>query len=170
MTLDLFKNILRFIILVLAQVLIVKNIELGTFINPFVYVMFILVLPFDTPAWVMLLLGFVLGITIDMFYDTPGLHAAATVFMAFCRPGVLKYFSPRDGYESSITPTMQYMGAPWFISYTGILVLLHHLVLFYLEVFKFSEFFFTLSKVLLSSIASIILIIVSQYLLYREKK
>src|ERR1043166_5543145 len=99
------RNILRFILLVLFQVLVIKNIELGRFINPFVYVLFIIVLPFETPKWMLLLIPFLTGITIDMFYDTSGMHAAACVFMAYIRPGVLKLFSPRDGYEFGIQPT-----------------------------------------------------------------
>lgn len=167
---EILRNIFRFIILVLVQVLVIKNIELGRFINPFVYVLFIIVLPFETPKWALLFIGFALGITIDMFYDTAGIHAAACVFMAYIRPGVLKLFSPRDGYESGTQPTVQYLGIPWFLSYSGILIVLHHLILFYLEIFRFSEFFTTLLRVIISSFFTLILIIVIQYLFNRKKE
>ena len=164
------RNIFRFIILVLVQVLIIKNLELGRFINPFIYVLFIIMLPFDTPKWLLLLSGFTLGITIDMFYDTAGMHAAACVCMAYVRPGVLKLFSPRDGYEIGTQPTIQYLGVPWFLSYSGILVLLHHLVLFYIEIFRLSEFFTTFFRVLVSSLFTMLLVVFSQYLFNRKKE
>lgn len=167
---EIIKNIIRFILLALVQVLIIKNIELGRFINPFLYTLFIIVLPFETPKWLLLMSAFVLGITIDMFYDTSGMHAAATVCMAYIRPGILKLFSPRDGYEFGTQPTIQYLGVPWFVSYAGILVVTHHLVLFYIEIFRFSEFFSTFFRVIVSSLFTMLLIIVTQYLFNRKKQ
>ncbi len=167
---EIIRNIFRFIVLVLVQVLIIKNIELGRFINPFIYILFIILLPFETPKWLLLLTAFFLGITIDMFYDTAGMHAAASVFMAYIRPGILKLFSPREGYEFGTHPTIQYLGVPWFLSYAGILIILHHLVLFYIEVFRLNEFFSTLFRVIISSLFTLLLIVISQYLFYRKKE
>lgn len=164
------RNIVRLLVLILVQVLIINNIELGRFINPFIYVLFLIVLPFETPKWLLLVSAFFLGITIDMFQDTHGMHAAASVFMAYIRPGVLKLFSPREGYEFGTQPTVQYLGVPWFLSYAGILIFLHHLVLFYTEIFRFSEFFSTLLRVIVSSIFTLLLVIVSQYLFNRKKE
>lgn len=167
---EIVRNIIRFLVLVFVQVLIIKNIDLGRYINPFLYVLFILMLPFETPAWLVMVLSFVLGLTIDMFYDTMGMHAAAATFMGFCRPGILRLFSPREGYEFRMQPTIQYLGVPWFLSYAGILIILHHMVLFYIEIFRFSEFFNTLLRVILSSFFTGILVIVSQFLFYRNKE
>ena len=164
------RNIIRFIILVLVQVIIIKNLELGRFINPFIYVLFIIILPFETPKWLLLLSAFALGITIDMFYDTVGMHAAACVCIGYVRPGVLKLFSPRNGYEIGIQPTIQYLGVPWFLSYSGILIVLHHLVLFYIEVFRLSEFFSTFFRVIVSSIFTLLLVVLSQYLFHHKKQ
>jgi cell shape-determining protein MreD len=170
MTNTIIRNIIRFFVLVLVQVLIIKNIELGRFLNPFVYVLFIIVLPFETPKWMLLVAGFLLGISIDMFYNTAGMHAAACVFMAYVRPGILKLFSPRDGYEFGTQPTIQYLGVPWFLSYAGILILLHHLILFYLEIFRLNEFFSTFFRVIVSSVFTIVLVVISQYLFHRKKE
>lgn len=170
MTNTIIRNIIRFFVLVLVQVLIIKNIELGRFINPFVYVLFILMLPFETPKWLLLVASFLLGITIDMFYDTSGMHAAACVMMGYVRPGILKLFSPRDGYEFGTQPSIQYLGIPWFLSYSGILVVIHHLILFYIEIFRFSEFFSTFFRVIVSSIFTLLLIVISQYLFQRKKE
>ena len=164
------RNIIRFFVLVLVQVLVIKNIELGRFVNPFVYVLFMIVLPFETPKWMLLIIGFVLGLTIDMFYDTMGMHAAACVFIAFVRPSVLNWFSPREGYEFGMQPTIQYLGVPLFLSYSEILIVLHHFVLFFIEVFRFSEFFSTLLRVIISSIFTLLLVVVSQYLFNKKKE
>jgi len=167
---EIIRNIIRFITLVLVQVLIIKNIELGRFINPFIYILFLIILPFETPKWAILFIAFTLGITIDTFYDTAGLHAAACVVVGYIRPGILKLFSPRDGYESGTQPTIQYLGVPWFLSYSAILIVAHHLILFYLEIFRFSEFFSTFFRVVISSLATLILIVVIQYLFNRKKE
>lgn len=170
MTNSIIRNIIRFFVLVLVQVLIIKNIELGRFINPFLYVLFIIIMPFETPKWLLLVVAFILGITIDMFYDTPGMHASACVLMAYIRPSILKLFSPRDGYEFGTQPTIQYLGIPWFLSYAGILIVIHHLILFYIEIFRFHEFFSTFFRVIISSIFTLLLVVVTQYLFHRKKE
>jgi hypothetical protein len=96
------------------------------------------------------------------------MHAAACVFMAFLRPWVLGMSAPRDGYEPGTYPRLFYYGFQWFLRYTVILVLAHHIFLFYLEIFRFAEFFSTLARVLLSSLFSITLIMLSQYFIYRK--
>jgi rod shape-determining protein MreD len=155
-------------VLVLVQILVLNNIQVSGYIVPHFYVLFILLLPFETPRWLLLPAAFALGITVDLFTQTPGMHTAATVFMAFLRPWVLEMSSPRDGYEPGSFPRLYYYGFQWFLRYTVILVLAHHFILFYIEVFRFSEFFSTLLRVLLSSLFSVILIMLSQYFIYRK--
>jgi len=162
------RNAGHFIILVLFQVLVLNNIQFSGFVNPFMYVLFILLLPFETPRWVLLVSGFLLGLSVDIFSNTLGLHASATLFMAFLRPYVLRVISPRDGYETGTYPRVFYYGITWFLNYAIILVFAHHLFLFYLEVFRFSEFFRTLLRVILSSSFSILFIALSQYIVFRK--
>lgn len=166
---ELTRNILRFIILFFVQVLLIKNIDLGRFINPFLYVLFIILLPFETPRMLLLLLAFMTGLLVDLFYDTVGMHAAACVGMAFCRPVVFKFFSPREGYELGTQPNIRYMGTSWFVSCSAVLILIHHFILFYIEVFRFSEFFSTFFRVILSSLFTLGLCILSQYLVNRKR-
>lgn len=162
------RNIIRFAVLVLLQILILNNIQISGHIVPYFYILFILLMPFETPNWLLLVTAFALGLSVDLFAHTPGMHAAATVFMAFVRPYVLRLSAPRDGYETGSFPRLYYYGFKWFLRYTVILVLTHHFVLFYIEVFRFSEFFSTLLRVLLSSLFSVILIMLSQYFIYRK--
>lgn len=162
------RNIGRFIVLVLFQVLVLNNIQFSGYVNPFMYVLFILLLPFETPRWLLLLSGFLLGLSVDIFSNTLGLHASATVFMAFMRPYVLRIISPHDGYETGTFPRVFYYGVTWFLNYAIILVVMHHLFLFYIEVFRFAEFFRTLLRVILSASFSILIIVISQYIIYRK--
>ena len=105
-----------------------------------------------------------------MFGSSGGMHAAATVFMAFARPGVLRLIAPRDGYESDTKLIPQTMGFKWFITYLSIMVLLHHLMCFYLEIFRFSEFFITFFKAILNSVITIALIVIGEYLFGQSRK
>jgi rod shape-determining protein MreD len=162
------RNIVRFVLLVLLQVLVFNNIQLGGYLNPYIYVLFLLLMPFETPRWLLLVAAFGLGISIDVFTNTLGMHAAATVFMAFIRPFVLNAIAPRDGYEIGTFPRLFFYGFKWFFKYSFILILAHHFVLFYLEVFSFAHFFHTLSRVLLSTVFSTLFIVLSQYIVFRK--
>jgi rod shape-determining protein MreD len=161
--------VIRFVVLVLLQALIFNNIELGGHVNPYFYIYFILSLPFDTRNSVLLTTAFLLGLTMDMFCSTMGMHTSACVFMAFCRPFALKFFSPRDGYEKGNSPSIDYLGFTWYFSYSAALIFAHHFALFYLEVFRFSEFFDTFTKTILSSLLTLAMAILIQYLFSRKR-
>ncbi len=165
-----FFNVIRFFFLVFLQVLILNHINLGGYINPYFYIYFILLLPFEIPRWMLLLAAFLLGISIDIFTNTIGLNASSCLIMAFFRPFVITAIS--SGPESLIgdTPTLQNQGIKWFLYYSITLVLIHHFALFYLEIFRFSEFAATLVRVLLSSAFTLILVLISEYLLYPKGK
>ena len=166
---NILKHSVRFVFLVLLQVLILNNIQLNGFINPYLYILFIIMLPFEIPVWLLMLLAFVMGISIDMFLNTMGIHAAACVFMAYTRSYVLNFFSPRDGYESNTEPSLEYWGLTWFLSYSSIMVCLHHVVFFFIEAFRLTEFFSTFFRVIVSSVFTILLIIISQYVAFKGK-
>lgn len=161
---------IRFVGLVLVQGLILKNLEAGYLINPFLYVLFILSLPFELPAWIGLLLAFALGFFVDIFYGTMGMHMAACTMMGWARPAILKFMNPRDGYEFGMQPTIQDMGRMWFISYAAILIFVHHFILFYLEIFSFREVWLTFVRVLVSTSATLLLVIITQFLFYRKRE
>lgn len=156
------KRIFQFIIIVLLQVLVLNQIQFSEFITPYIYVLFILILPFDINKILFLILAFFTGITIDIFTNTPGLHTSAIVLMAFCRPYVLKSIAPRDGYESGAEPLARDMGLKWFAMYSGILIFIHHLFFFYVQVFSFTQFFITLERCVASFVFSLILVLISQ--------
>lgn len=162
--------ILRFFVLVAIQVLILNNVQLGGVINPYLYVLFLLTLPVQTPRVLLLFIGFALGISIDLFQNSVGIHAFACVLIAFIRPSWLKLVAPRDGFEPDESPEIKKFGFRWFLLYSSVLVFVHHLVIFNLEIFRLSDFWTTQLRVVYSSVFTIALIIISQYLLYRPEK
>lgn len=164
MIIEILIIIIRFIILAGVQVLVLNNLQLGGLINPYLYVLFLLTLPVRTPRILMLFIALATGLVIDMFMNTMGMHAAACLLLGFVRPSWLKIMSPRDGYETDAVPGIRKFGFQWFLVYSSVMVLVHHTFLFYIEVFRFSEFFYTFLRVILSSIVTMILIIISHYL------
>ena len=164
---ELIKYGIMFIVLVLLQVLILNQLQLGGYINPYIYILFVMLLPLSTPRYILLLTGFLAGLTVDVFSDSLGVHAAATVFIAYIRPVVIRVISVREEDRNDY-PGLKQNKFSWFLYYTLVMVLSHHLILFYLEYFTFSHFFSTLLRVLLSAVFSIFVIVLSQFLIFRQ--
>jgi len=165
---DFGKYIIMFVALVLVQVLILNNIQVSGLINPYIYILFILLLPFTIPGYLLLGLSFLLGISIDIFNNTPGIHAGATVLLGFLRPGIAQLISSREIIEKGNTPNMTQLGFASFLKYIVISVLAHHLFLFYAEAFSFGGFFETFVRYVLSSIFSILIILGSQFIVFKN--
>jgi rod shape-determining protein MreD len=165
----LLRNVSRFLILVLLQVFIFNNIEITSIgIIPAFFVLYIVLLPFETPNWMVLVMAFFIGLIIDIFSDTMGLNTAATVFVAFVRPVVLKSLSPRDGYEVGTFPRVHYMGISWFLKYSVVIVFVHQFLFYLLEDFTFAHFGNMLLRILIGTFISLLLIVVSQFIIYRK--
>ena len=162
------KYLLIFIVSVLLQVLFCNNILIARVIAPFIYILFILLLPFDTPRSLLLFLSLALGLTIDIFTNTPGVHASACLIIGFLRPVILDLITSRETLESVVAPRVKTMGFHWFVTYTIFMVVIHHFFLFFIEAFTFQSFLLTLLRILLSSVLSIALILLSQYLIFRK--
>lgn len=166
----LLRNIIRFIFLLLLQVFVLNKILVHQLVNPYLYMLFILALPFNLPRPVLMLLGLLMGLSLDMFMNTMGMHAAACVLVAYLRPFIINILSPQGGFETTQkTPSMTSMGVSQFLIYAAILVFLHHTVYFLLEVFGFGNPLYLLLKVLLSTAASLFLIVLYELLFYSKK-
>ena len=163
-------NTLRFIGLVLLQVLVIDNIRLGYYIHPCVYILFILLMPFNTPKWKLLINGFLIGMTIDLFCGTPGLNAAATVFMAFLRPLVINGMTRRKDINENDEPSLNNMGVSWFLIYASLLLLAHNLLLFLLELFSFKLFHIIIIQTILSVASSILVLFLILMLFKKSNK
>ena len=165
---DFGKYAVMFVVLVLVQVLILNNIQFSGLINPYVYILFVLLLPFTIPGYLLLGISFILGISVDIFSNTPGIHAGATVLLGFVRPALARLISSREIIEKGNTPGMSQLGFASFLKYTVIAVLIHHLFLFYAEAFSFGSFFETFLRYVLSSFFSILIILGSQFIVFKN--
>ena len=163
-------NLIRFLALIFLQVFLLKNITLYNLSTPYPYILFILLLPFETPNLLLFILAFITGIVIDAFYDTPGLHAASCVLLAFVRIIFINLTVQKEGFDTEPEPTLSLMGFRWYFTYVVVLILFHHFFLFNLEVFRFSEIQYTLVRFLLSSVFTIFLILISGFLFFRKKE
>ena len=166
---DIITNIIRFVALLLFQVLVLNQVELHGFISPYVYPLFILLLPFNTPKSVLLITGFAMGLFVDIFANTPGLHASATVFLAYIRPALVSLNLPPGGYETSDKPRLYSLGLNWFLIYAGAGILAHHFFYFLIETYSFTHLFFTIFKTLCSGFFSLLLILLHEYIFYKRR-
>jgi cell shape-determining protein MreD len=163
-------NILRVLFLVLLQALVVSRVQLfDGLIFPWVYIFSILMLPFETPRWFVLLVSFLVGLLMDYFSGPIGLHTSACVFLGYLQPIVQKILAPREGYDLTQRPTVQRMGLAWYVTYAGVLTLAHHSWFFFMEVFRFSDFLYQVLHILLSTFATLVLMTIGQYLIYNSK-
>ena len=162
-------NIFRFVLLVFLQTFVLNNIQFSGFVNPYLYVLFVLMLPFEIAGWLILVMAFITGLVIDLASNTIGYHIMATVFMAYFRLHLLQFIAPHDGYEPGMSPDMQSLGFTWFMKYASILTVAHHLVLFWIESFRYSDLLPATLRAMASSIFTITLIIIYQFITTRSK-
>lgn len=153
-----------FFIYLLLQVMLLKNFVLFNTAFCFLYVAFILLLPVETNTLALMVVGFVLGFMIDIFYDSLGIHASTLVLIAFLRNYWLSAITPQGGYDAGSGPSLVVNGVQWFLVYTLPLIFLHHFVLFFLEAGGFSVFWYTMVKVIGSLLFTMTVIILIQYL------
>ncbi|PSR14845.1 MAG: hypothetical protein DA408_01610 [Bacteroidetes bacterium] len=162
------NSIIRFVLLWALQVFLLKQIYWGwggeVYLQVQLYPLFILLLPFNTPRGVVVLLGFFLGFAVDWLYDSPGMNAGALVFTAFIRDIVLRILTPREGYNIKDTPTKDSLGHTWFFQYAAIMMLLHLFFYFSLEAFTFVYIKSILLKVLFSWLGSMFFLLTSVYI------
>jgi hypothetical protein len=157
-------QIIAFFIYLLYQVLILKNIVLFNTAFCFLYVAYLFFLPVEANPVFLMFAGFLMGFAIDIFYDSLGLHAFSSVLVMYVRNYWLTLITPQGGYDSSATPSIAINGMQWFLVYTIPLVFLHHSVLFFVEAGGFGMFWFTLWKIITSTIFTTIVTVIVQFL------
>ncbi|MDY2586977.1 rod shape-determining protein MreD [Winogradskyella aquimaris] len=161
-------NSIRFVILLLAQVIICSHINFMGYINPYIYIIFVFLFPIRENRLVLLVISFLLGLLVDIFLDSGGVHATASVLLAYARPVFLKTSFGMLYEHQSIKFTNTELGS--LITYITLGTLTHHIMLFSLEVFSVTSILLILKKTLFSSIFTIILCILIIILFSRNKK
>lgn len=162
-------NSIRFLLLIATQVFLLKNIGYYNLSIPYLYILFILILPFGIPNGILFLLAFLTGLTIDVFYDTLGLNAAACTAMAFVRIIFINLTVQRDGFDNEPEPSLGIMGFRWFVFYAFILTFSHHFILFTFENFKFTEIGYTIIRVIMSTLFTVFLMLLTEFAFFRKK-
>ncbi|MCX6332071.1 MAG: rod shape-determining protein MreD [Bacteroidetes bacterium] len=165
------KNSIRFILFLLIQVVILKEVPpVHQFITPYLYFLFILWLPFGINRLSITILGFILGFVLDLFSNTPGLHAAACGLMAYIRPSILNLLLAQEASEEvHKEPSVGTMGWGPYLFYVFALTFIHHFYLVLLEWLEFGSFTYFLGKVIATTTMSVLLIFLVELIMNRRK-
>ena len=162
------QNILLFVVLLVLQAVILNRVLFLGYINPFLYVLFVIIYPYRKDRGILLFLCFLLGLFLDFFLNSGGINAAATLFIGYIRLPLLKWVLGKNELDFQVFNITK---QPFLkvLSYVSILVIIHSLIIFSLEYFKFSHLGTILSRTLLTSIFTIILVMFSLTLLTKKK-
>lgn len=162
-------NILRFVLFVTLQVALFKNMGYYNLITPYPYIFFILLLPLGISNFLLYLLAFVTGLTVDLFYDTLGVQAASSVVLAWTRIAFMRITLEPDHHDKWATPKLGEMPIRWFLPYLFIGTLTHHFTLQLLAAFTFTQFHYTLFRTVFSCIFTVVIMLLFSLLIYRRK-
>jgi rod shape-determining protein MreD len=161
-------NIFRFVLLLAVQIIIFNNMNFLGYISPFPYVLFIILYPVNGNKSGLLIASFLLGLIMDMFSNSGGIHTTACILLAYFRPYIFK-FSFGLSYEYQ-TVKLNDVLTPERFSFILMSVVIHHFVLFVLEAFQFSFILDILLRTLLSTIFTILICIIIIYLIKPNKR
>lgn len=162
------KNFIRFWLLVLLQIVLLNKISLRWWsaydghpiFLPYLYPLFILLLPFETPVWLLLLLAMGMGLTMDAFMNTMGMHALALVLVAYLRTNVLVALLPKNlGEYHHQSPNTRVMGWLPFLTYCLFLLFIHHFVFFMVERWPISNFGMLMLTILASTVTTMLMVV-----------
>lgn len=163
-------SIISFFLFLILQVLLLKKLVLFNTAFCFLYIAFILLLPTETNPLMLMVVGFALGLLVDMFYDRQGMHAAATVAVAYLRNYWLGLITPQGGYDVGSLPSLATNGLGWFLSYATPLVFIHQTILFFIEAGGFDFFGLTTGKIFSSLLFTMLLFLMHQYLFPQKSR
>lgn len=162
------KQIIIWLLFIVTQILFAQNIVLFNKAFCFIYIGFILLLPIDISRNYLMLIGFFTGFVIDVFYNSLGTHMAACTFLCYIRPLWLNAITPRGGYENIESPAVKDLSLSWFLAYSVPLILLHLCIVFFVEAGGFHMFFFVLIKAIGSTLLTVFVLVIIQYLFYAK--
>ncbi|QDH78797.1 rod shape-determining protein MreD [Echinicola soli] len=154
----------------IIQVLVLKNLVLFGVAFCFLYAIYLLLLPIEIKTIPLMVIAFVLGFSIDIFYDSLGIHTASAVMMAFFRKPWLTVITPTGGYDTNTPPTLLNMGIGWFLVYSLPLILLHHLTFFLIDNLGTSLYIPMIYKTLSSTVFTFIIGMIVQVLFYKKRR
>ncbi len=155
---------LLLVAVIVLQVFLFDNLEIGVYLNPLIYMTFILLLPIETAPLTVLLLGLLTGVTMDAATGAAGLNTLSTLPVAFLRGGLLRLTCPKDAVTDGGLPSERRLGRVGFVRYVALAVLLHSIVYFTMERATFDYFHLTLLRTLLSGAATVAFVWFASYI------
>jgi len=163
------QNVVRFLVLTALQVMVISNLNLSPFITPNILPLFVLLLPFSTPRWLLILIGFASGLSADILLGTLGFNAAANLLVAYFRPFLISLITPK-GTDFEQTPNIFSQGFTWFFIYLSISVILHHSFYLLVESGTFYNLLLLCLRIILSSMLTLAFMFIGLYLFSVKKK
>ncbi|HLU92966.1 MAG TPA: hypothetical protein VKZ54_02540 [Membranihabitans sp.] len=157
-------NIIRAIFLLLVQILIFNFVKITwfsiPFIEVFVYPLIVMLLPLRTPASVVIVIGFAMGLIVDIFQNTPGVHSGAGAFSGLVRPYVINYLAPRGGYKVNISPMISTINLRWFLKYAAVMITLYCFAVSLIDIFQLKLVHYMLLRTVLSATISYVVVMI----------
>ncbi len=161
-------NSIRFVVFLFLQVLIFNNINLFGYLNPYPYILFILLYPVNSNKNVLLLASFGMGILLDMFCNSGGIHTMSSLVLAYVRPTLFK-FSFGLSYEYQTVKIADKI-SPERITLLLLAIFIHHFVLFFFEYYRFDLIFTILTRTLFSTLFTFIICLLTIYIIKPSKR
>ena len=166
---NLVKILIYFVLFVSIQVLILNNIHLFRITTPFLYLYVIIKTPVNVSRSTMIIVSFLLGIVIDVFSNTLGMHAAACTLAGMIRNPLIFTFSEKELTENAL-PSYRTLGVGAFMKYVISLVALHHITLFFIESISFFDPVFLFFRIFASVILTVLFIFIVEAFIIERKK
>ncbi len=158
-----------FLVLLFLQILLFNYVSIGVGMIPFVYILGLILLPIEVPNWFLLVYSFILGISVDVAGDTMALNTSALMFSAFIRPRLIRFLAPDDGYKAGTLPSFFSFKAKRFLLYITIIIFVHQLVFFTLDIFKLSKILIIIFKAFFNTFYSLVFILIIHLLFLKNK-
>lgn len=162
-------NIFRFLLLLFLQVIFFSNIHFHPLVDIYIYPLFILLLPFSTPNWLLLLLSGAIGLSVDFYLGSLGMHAAASILVGYLRPRIIAVITPK-GADFEVSPNIYLQGFGWFVMYVGIAYGILLATYLLIEAGTFYNIFWWLLKFICTTVFSVFVSVLLLYLVTPDRR
>lgn len=163
-----FKLFFRVFLVIVIQVMFLRDLSLGSYAFCFIYIWPIVKAPLETKPIPLLLIAFFLGWIIDIFYNTHGMHAVASLTAAFLRTYFINILTPANGYDERSKISLKEMSWLWFLPYVFLILITHHLIFFLLEASDATLLFMSILKSFASAILSLLVFVLLELFAKKE--
>lgn len=153
----------RLLLIFALQVLLYDHLHIGSWGLVMMYILFLINLPARIPRWAEMIIGFMVGMMMDVWHASLGIHIAACVALTFVRPLLLNN-TVQDVERIKDNLSSQNIGRAEYIKCAVILTVLHHFIVFSLETWNIQFWWMVLLQTLISSVMTLVIILGYEYL------